>query len=116
MERVSLPHRKLKFRLGLTWDEYQKRIENGHYQFHNFSAGFAITEVVDFVEERVCIVHLIGGEDRDRWQLEAESKLIAFARKHNCAAIEAMCRRGLEKVLTPMGWKRTDRVEMRKDL
>lgn len=116
MARMPIADRKLKFRLGLTWDEYQKRIEIGHYQFHNFSGGFAITEVVDFVEERVCIVHLIGGEDRDRWKLEAESKLIAFARTHNCKAIEAMCRRGLEKVLTPMGWQRTERVEMRKEI
>jgi hypothetical protein len=113
---MQIADRKLKYRLGLTWPEYQKRIEEGKYQFHSFSEGFAITEILDFVEERVCIVHLVGGENSDRWKLEAESKLIAFAKRHNCKAIEAMCRQGLEKLLAPMGWKRTPRVEMRKEI
>lgn len=104
-----------KYRLGLTWPEYQSRIESGTYQFHAFGKGFAITEILDFVEERVCIVHLVGGEDVKEWQTEAERKLIEFAKKHHCAAIEALCRPGMQRLVKRMGWKET-RVEMRREI
>lgn len=107
---------KKKYRLGLTWPEYQKKIAAGEYQFHAFgSDGFAITEVIDFAEERVCIVHLVGGENSKAWKDSADQKLVEFAKRHNCKAIEAQCRFGVERVMKPMGWRRT-RVVIRKDI
>lgn len=108
-------HRQLKYRLGISWEEYQKRIQEGRYQFHTFSDGFAITEIVNYAEERVCQVHLVGGGPVDRWKEEAEKKLLAFAKQHQCKALEAVCRPGMAKLLKPMGWRRS-RIEMRKEI
>lgn len=104
-----------KYRLGYTEAEYRRKIEAGEWQLHTFSHGFLITEIRTYVEERVLIVHLIGGERLDEWKSEADRKLIEFAKEHRCEAIEAMCRLGLEKTLRDHGYRR-HRVVMRKEL
>jgi hypothetical protein len=106
---------KRKYRLGYSLAEYRRKVEAGEWQFHQFEHGFLITEVRDYAEERVLVVHLAGGSRFDEWKDAANVKLTRFGKKHRCVAIEAICRLGFEKKLQPLGMRR-HRVVMRKDL
>ena len=104
-----------KYRLGYTWDEYKKKIESGEWQLHAFDKGFAVTEIKQYVEEKICLVHLLGGEKFEEWKLQANNRLINFGREQGCKALEAVCRIGLAHKLKPIGWKQ-HRVMMRYEL
>jgi cell division protein YceG involved in septum cleavage len=110
-----LARSKPNFRLGLSWEEYEKKIKEGTFQLHAFSSGFAITQIVSYLEEKVCMVHLIGGERFDEWSEDFTKRIKAFALEHGCKALEGVARLGLEKKLNRVGWKRK-RVLMRIDL
>ena len=102
-----------KVRLGYSEDEYRRKVEAGQWQAHQFEHGFLITEIMQYAEERVLTVHLLGGKNFKEWKAEADERLRSFAVANGCVAIEAVCRLGLEKSLIDLGYKRS-RVLMRK--
>jgi len=85
---------KRKYRLGYTFEEYRNKVESGEWQLHEFKNGFLITEVVKFADDKVLMVHLVGGEQFDAWKEEAQERLIKFGREQGCLALEAACRFG----------------------
>lgn len=95
-----------------TFKELQAKINAGEYQHHAFLLGEVITEICDYGTERVLVVHLLSGERFDEWAAECVERLRDFAAKHECVAIEALCRPGLAKLLRGVGW-RTRNVQMR---
>lgn len=106
---------KRKYRLGYTFEEYRTKVESGEWQLHEFKNGFLITEVVKFADDKVLMVHLVGGEQFDAWKEEAQERLIKFGREQGCLALEAACRFGMAKKLEPLGWKPWH-VMMRKEI
>lgn len=104
-----------KVRLGYTLDQYKKKIESGEWQLHSFPKGFLITQVIQYAEERVCVVQLLGGEQFDAWKSQANESLKQFGREQGCKALEAVCRLGLAPKLKPLGWRHY-RTVMRMDL
>lgn len=107
--------RSRKYRLGYSLEWYQQQIEAGNFQIHQFPLGFVITEIIQYDEERVCVVRLMGGEKFDQWKAELVSRLEIFAKAQGCNVLEAACRLGLEKKLKPLGWRRWH-VVLRKEL
>lgn len=105
----------MKYRLGCSLEEYQRKIESGEWQAHTFPKGFVVTQIIDYEEEKVLTVHLLGGKDFDEWKEEANQRLIAFGREHGCKSLEAACRFGLGRKLKRLGWKPWH-VVMKKDL
>lgn len=105
----------MKYRLGYTWEQYKKKIESGEWQLHQFPKGFVITQLVDYVEEKICLIHLTGGEQFDTWKSEANETIKQFGREQGCKALEAVCRIGMAEKLKPLGW-RHHRTLMRLDL
>lgn len=76
-------------------------------QLHKFPLGFVVTEIKSFPEERILMVQLLSGERFHEWAAEVVAHLRVFAKAHDCVAVEAICRRGLEPILKPLGWKKT---------
>lgn len=105
----------MKVRTGYDFDTYRQKVESGEWQLHTFPLGFVVTEIKQFKEERVCIVHLLGGERFAEWREVVTEHLKQFGREQGCKALEAVCRLGLEKFLKPIGWRR-HRVLLRMDL
>lgn len=97
--------RSPKFRLGYTWDEIKEKVEKGEWQLHQYPLGFVFTEIKKCPEEKVCVVHFLGGRQFDSWKEKLVSDLEAFGIEHGCDALEAGCRFGLFKKLKPLGWK-----------
>lgn len=96
-----------RVRVGMSFDDMTARILRGEMQLHKFPRGFLVTEVKNFHEERVLMVQLLSGECLEEWAPEALARLRECARANNCVAIEALCRRGLEPILKPLGFKKT---------
>ena len=94
-----------------------EKVKKGEMQIHRFPLGEIVTEIVEMKlpEERILVVLLLAGERMDEWKEEATEYLRAFARKHDCKAIEAISRFGLEKKLKALGWKKT-RILLRNEL
>lgn len=118
LARGSSAHRKLtngSLRLP-AFAEIDAKIRSGEWQFHQFPNGFIVSEIRKYSDsDVVLLVHLIFGERLQAWKDEANTFLTIFARQHGCTSMEALCRRGMEAVLKPSGWKRT-RVLLRKDI
>lgn len=91
------------------------KVRSGAYQYHHFDNGFVLTTVTQYQNERVLDVVLVLGEKYEDWKEEALNRLTSFGREQGCQALEAVCRKGLEHVLKPLGWKRT-KVTLRKEL
>ena len=99
-----------KLRLTESLEEYRAKIDNGEYQAHVFREGCAVTEIVQYPQEKVLTVHLLAGRNFDAWKGEAQGVLENFARKNGCVAIEAMCRLGLAKKIESLGWLTTRKI------
>lgn len=99
----------------MTQAEMTAKLKAGVMQIHKFPLGFVVTEIKQYPEERVLIVQLLSGEKFEEWSQEVVDHLRKFAREHECKAVEAICRKGLEPILKPLGWKRT-RVLLRDEL
>jgi len=95
--------------------ELDAKIRRGDYQWHPFPLGCVITEIQQFSTERVLIVHYLFGERFDEWKGRLVDHLKRFASEHECHAIEANCRLGLEVALKPLGFKRVQ-VVLRSDV
>lgn len=106
-----------RLRLLGTPDDYQRMVEAGQAQAHEFADGFAITQVVEYKvpHERVLNVLLLGGKRFDEWKGEADEKLVDFARVNGCSAIEFACRLGLAKKIADLGYTEHRKL-MRKEL
>lgn len=91
------------------------KLERGEYQKHAFPLGFVITQISQYENERVLDVVLLLGERFEEWKPELVAHLERFAEKHDCAAIEAISRLGLEGALKDQGFRRT-KVLLRKEV
>ena len=104
-----------KFRLGTTEQELKEKVEKGEWQLHKYPLGFVLTEIRQYPEEKICIVHFLGGEQFDSWKTQVDDDLEKFAKAQGCKALEAGCRLGLERKMKSLGWKRWH-VVIRKEL
>ena len=95
--------------------ELEAKIEAGDYQLHAFEFGIVITEIRKYDGEQVLVAHLLSGERFEDWKEECVERLREFAAKHECCAIEALCRPGLARTLKRIGW-RTRNVQVRLNL
>lgn len=99
----------------LSLDSFQKKLEKGDYQEHLFD-GFAVyTQITQYDYERVLDVVLLIGEGFRRQKESVVNHLAQFAKAHDCQAVEALARLGLESELRPLGFMRT-KVQLRKEL
>lgn len=105
----------MRLRIGITQEEFERKVLSGEMQVHKFPLGEIATEIREFPGERVLMVQLLAGERFDEWKEEAERRLIAFGKEKHCTSIEAMARLGLGKKLRELGWKK-NAVLMRKDI
>jgi hypothetical protein len=62
------------------------------------------TKVVDYPGCRVLMVDWIGGESMVKWFDLAHSKIVAHAKANNCTRLEAIGRKGWEKINAHHGW------------
>lgn len=90
-------------------------MESGEWSALTFPLGFVFVEVMQYQEEKVLLVHFLGGKKFDQWKSELVERLVQFGKANGCAAIEAGCRVGLEKKLKPLGFERWH-VLIRKEL
>lgn len=106
-----------RLRLNGSEDDYRRMVAEGEAQLHVFKCGFAITEVKEYNHpmERVLNVLLLGGKMFDEWKVEADRKLVEFARVNGCNAIEFACRLGLAEKVSSLGYTK-HRIQMRKEL
>jgi len=95
--------------------ELEAKIQAGEYQLHAFDLGIVISELKQYDGERVLVAHLLSGERFDEWKEECVERLREFAAKHECSAIEALCRPALARTLKRIGW-RTRNVQVRLSL
>ena len=98
-----------------SFEEVDSKLRSGEWQIHKFPKGFILTEIKQYPDERVLLVHVIRGEDLDNWKSEAMKSLSRFGEEHGCKAIEAQVRLGLIKKLKPLGFK-TTRAEVRAEI
>lgn len=95
--------------------EFDRAVTEGKYQEHRFE-GFAVyTQITDYGYERVLDVVLLIGEGFPGHEAEVVDHLATFARQHDCAAVEALARKGLETLLFPLGF-RAKKILLRKDI
>lgn len=104
----------VKGRIGFTSQQLDEKVASGDWQVHSFPLGFILTEIKQFPEERVLLIHLLGGERLDEWIVGANKRMDEFARECGCNAVEATCRFGLINRMKGLGYK-PYRTLMRKD-
>ena len=93
-------------------EEVDQKLRSGEWQIHKFPKGIILTEIKQYPNERVLLVHVLAGQEYDSWSSESVEYLKQFGRQYGCSAIEALCRLGLTKKLKPLGFKQT-RAELR---
>jgi hypothetical protein len=69
-----------------------------------FVAG-CVTQIVEYESFRSLRIAMIGGAGLDEWKDKLMSAVDHFARSEGCKYIEAVGRRGLEKKISPLGFK-----------
>ena len=79
-------------------------MKSGKWQIHKFPEGFLITEILQYPNERVLMVHVLSGRNFDNWKWWAHATLRQFAKEKGCDAIEAVVRLGLEKKLKTLNY------------
>jgi hypothetical protein len=99
----------------LPFEEIDRKVKAGEYQFHQFGPCFVITQISDYSNERLLEVVLLFGDGFLERREEVTKHLVDFGRKHDCKAIEAISRLGLEPVMKPFGWRRK-RVLLRREI
>ena len=99
----------------LPFEEIDRKVRSGSYQFHPFGPCFVITQITDYGTEKVLeVVLLLGDQFLERKEAVVEH-LVKFGRTNGCKAVEALSRLGLEPTLKPLGWKRK-KVLLRKEI
>ena len=74
--------------------------------------GVAITQMTNYPQYRSLLVLLLSGEDKELW-LDRIGIMEDFARENGCKRIEAVTRKGMQKMLPD--WKWTN-IILRKEL
>lgn len=99
----------------LPLDSFEEKLAKGDYQEHVFD-GFAVyTQITEYGYERVLDVVLLIGEGFSQQKEAVVNHLVEFAKQHDCQAVEALARLGLQPMLRPLGFSRM-RVQLRKEL
>jgi hypothetical protein len=99
----------------LPFEEIDRKVKCGEYQFHQFGPSFVITQISDYSNERLLEVVLLFGDGFLERREEVTKHLVEFGRKHGCKAIEALSRLGLEPAMKPFGWRKKQ-VVLRKEI
>lgn len=99
----------------LPFEEIDRKVRSGEYQFHNFGSCFVITQITDYSTESVLEVVLLFGDQFLEKKEAVVEHLIEFGRSNGCKAVEALSRLGLESTLKPLGWKRK-KVLLRREI
>jgi len=60
--------------------------------------GFLITEVVEYPQAKMLVMHFTGGQDFKSWVPDGLPKIQKFARDNGCIRIESHGRAGWEKM------------------
>ena len=68
--------------------------------------GFLITEVVEYPQVKMLVMHFTGGQDFKSWVPDGLPKIQKFARDNGCIKIESHGRAGWEKMWKEYGYKK----------
>lgn len=99
----------------LPFEEIDRKVRSGEYQFHPFGPCFVITQITDYGNEKVLDVVLLFGDDFLSRKEEVVEHLVKFGREHGCKAVEALSRMGLAPTLKPLGFHKK-KILLRKDI
>lgn len=88
------------------------KLVRGECQLWRHELGIVITSLAVYPQNTACVIWGLAGHDIKAWIEEAEATISAWARYHDCVALELHGRRGWEKLLPH--WKR--RTLMRLEL
>jgi len=99
----------------LPFEEIDKKVRSGEYQYHNFGTCHVFTQITDYSYEKVLEVVLLLGEGFLEKKEEVVAHLVSFAKQHGCKAVEALSRLGLHPTLRPLGFKQK-KILLRKDV
>ena len=83
-------------------------LDDGHV------SAIATTEIINYPQRRIGRFLATSGEDIERW-IGHVGAIEEWARQNGCTAMEAVARKGLERVMKPHGWTCTH-VVLEKDL
>jgi hypothetical protein len=72
-------------------------IKDGSAQFFPLENSVIVTEVVDYPKKSVCRIWLAGGNMDEL--VEAEKKIVPWAKSHGCSGMEIIGRKGWERQL-----------------
>jgi len=72
-------------------------IKDGSAQFFPLENSVIVTEVVDYPKKSVCRIWLAGGNMDEL--VEAEKKIVLWAKSHGCSGMEIIGRKGWERQL-----------------
>lgn len=64
--------------------------------------GAVVTEILPYPKAKMCNVFLLGGNDIRLWKDEMGAAIEDFAKKENCAFLQAMGREGWHKLFPDM--------------
>jgi hypothetical protein len=99
----------------LPFEEIDKKIKAGEYQYHDFQTFGVLTQVTDYGTEKVLDVVLLLGDGFLEKKSEVVAHLVSFGKEHGCKAVEALSRLGLEPTLKPLGFRRT-KILLRREI
>lgn len=98
----------LEYTQGFTPEDVRVRILNGLSQLWVVEKDMqivacAVTEVANYPRAKSLLVWLLCGVNFEQWK-ECVAQLEMFARAHGCSTIEAVGRRGFEKMVRDLGF------------
>ena len=67
--------------------------------------GFWITEIYDYPQKRVLMLHFVGGKDFHSWRVVGFPILLKFCKEHGCEVMESYGRPGWKKFWEAEGYK-----------
>ncbi len=88
---------------GMTLEDYKERVMLGDMQLWCNEGFAAVTEVINYPQSRVVVIHLAGGALEPL--LGAAGELDQFARMVGATGIEIVGRKGWAKVLKEQGYQ-----------
>ena len=68
--------------------------------------AIVITEIINYPRKKECRVLAVDGEGAKEW-VHLVSEIEAWAKANGCQSIEPIARPGWEKLMKPLGYKRT---------
>lgn len=69
-----------------------------------------ITEIAQYPLKRVVVVVTAGGRDFKKWQDVGMETLLRYQEEANCDSLEAVCRPGMAKWLSQLGWNKKSTI------